>query len=166
MLDFPKKLNNQSLFSIQNHLIRAIIGRNDLIRVFENDFRDINKDENTILISITDPGSQLLPNDLLNSFKEQLSIQFHDVTSSDYGIPPITKEQGKEIKDFILKNKNNNFVIHCEAGMSRSAGVGHAVWMLVEKEGDRLFFQTSPNPIKEHHRYKPNWLVFDMIVSD
>jgi len=53
--------------------------------------------------------------------------------------PPISWEQGKELKEFILKNSNKSFLIHCTAGISRSAGVALAIECLIEYEGVKRY---------------------------
>lgn len=161
-----KRLNNQDVFSIQTNLIRAIVGRNEIIEFSKNNFQKIKKDENTVIISITDPDKKPLENNILSQFKDSLSIQFWDVEEGVGQYQPINKDEAKIIRNFIVKNKNNNFIVHCEAGMSRSAGVGLAIGLICEHNFDRYAFATSPNEIKNHHRYHPNWVVFDMIADN
>lgn len=164
--DDAKRLNNQDVFSIQTKLVRAVLGRGEIIEYSKNNFEDINIDDNTVLISITDPDKNILPNDITDKFKDSLSIQFWDIEEKIHDIEPISIEEAKIIKDFIKKNKNNNFVIHCEAGISRSAGVAMGVFMLIEHDGNKYEFSIAPNPIRNHHRYHPNLKVFDMIVDN
>lgn len=161
-----KQLNEQEVFSVHNDLIKAIVGREEIIDLSKSDFTKINKDNNTVIISITDPDRAALSSEILNKFKDYLSISFWDVEEEIGRIKPINKLQAKEIKEFIIKNKNNNFVIHCEAGMSRSSGVGLAVELYCKFDGDRYLFSTSKSDIKKHHRYHPNYTVFDMIVEE
>jgi predicted protein tyrosine phosphatase len=161
------RLNNQSVFSISDDLIKGIVGREEIIKYSENDFKELKKDKDTVIISITDPDKSSLSDDMLNKFKDSLSIQFWDIEKGNEvgNYIPISEEKGYIIKEFILKNKNNNFIVHCEAGISRSAGVGLAIYMLIRDNGDDYLFATSPNPITAHHRYHPNWSVFDAITK-
>ena len=160
------RLNNQKVFSIQTELVRAIIGREELMNLADNNFDGINKDENTVLISIYDPDRNELPEHTLSKFSSYLSIGFWDMEEEIGRYKPISEENAKKIKEFILENKDKNFIINCEAGISRSAGVGLAVFMLIEFDGDKYAFATSYNPIKDHIRYSPNYKVFDMIVDN
>lgn len=162
-----QRLNNQSVFSTQTDFIKAIIGREEIIKYSLNDFKELNKDENSVLISITDPDKKTLPLNILNSFKDSLSTQFWDIEEDEKpgGNKKISQKEADIIHDFILKNKNNNFIIHCEAGISRSAGVGLATSLICEFNGDKYLFATSPNKITTHHRYHPNWAVYDMISN-
>lgn len=55
-----------------------------------------------------------------------LNIDFDDVEHDipDLGVFAITPEQAKTIVDFFEKHINaRNFIVHCEAGISRSAAV-------------------------------------------
>lgn len=160
-----QRLNNQNVFSVQDELIRAIISRAEVEKYFKNNFNDLNFDDKTVLISITDPDREFLPENILNMFNDTLSIQFWDIEEAICQYKPINKEKAIIIKEFILKNKDKNFIIHCEAGISRSAGVGLAVYCLINFKGDKYKFSISKNPIKEHFRYHPNLKVFDMIVD-
>lgn len=159
------RLNNQEIFSIQNDLIKAILGREEIVKHSADDFLKLKKDENTVLISITDPDKKTLPVEILSQFKNSLSLQFWDVEEPIGRFTPIEQSQAKEIKEFILSHKDDNFIIHCEAGISRSAAVGLAVYLFVKHNGDKYELATSYNPIKEHHRYHPNYTVLDVIAE-
>ena len=77
----------------------------------------------------------------------------------------ITNEQGLIIREFIEKHKDKRFMIHCAAGVSRSAGVGCAVECIVNFEGSAYYYQTGSSDIKAHSRYSPNYTVFRAIVD-
>jgi len=160
-----KRLNNQKLFSVQNELIRAIVGRKEIEDLSENDFEDLNKDNETVLISIIDPGSDHLPNHIKHSFKETLTLDFWDTEESAGTYSTISSEQAKDLKAFILKNKKNSFVIHCEAGISRSAGAGLAIECLCNYDGNKFYHSTGASDIRDHHRYYPNLVVYDKILE-
>lgn len=159
--------SENEIFSIQTDLVKAIIGRDEVVQYSKDDFKELNIDENTVLISITDPDRDLISEDILSKFKSHLSIQFWDI-EKDLEInkyKSIEIDEARTIKEYIMNHKNDNFIVHCEAGMSRSAAVGLAIFYLIEHNEDRYLFQTSPNPIKAHRRYHPNWTVFDMIAD-
>jgi len=163
-----KRLNNNKIFSIHNDLIKAIISREEVKKYSENNFKDLEIDKNTVLISITDPNTLILSEQILKNFKDKLNIQFWDVEeNSEIGkYEIISKEKANIIKEFILKNKKNNFVIHCEAGISRSAGVGLAVECLIKFNGNKdKYLKEYKSDILEHHRYYPNQTVFKLIVD-
>lgn len=164
-----ERLNNENIFSVQTELIRCIVSREEIIKFSKTNFQEINKDEKTVLISITDPDRELLDLNILNQFKDCLSLQFWDLEYKIGNYEPITKEQGKILRNFILKNIDNNFVIHCEAGISRSAGVGLAIECLKyfgETEDNLYDYYTRHNSkIRQHNRYEPNLFVFDSIIK-
>ena len=106
-------------------------------------------------------------------FKDSLSIQFYDIdieeeykSSSDWKFVPINNEEAKIILDFILKHKNDNFLIHCEKGQSRSAGVGLAIECILKFNGNKKEFALEQSIILNHHRYEPNMLVYDKILEE
>ena len=66
----------------------------------------------------------------------------------------------------LLKHKNNNFLIHCEKGQSRSAGVGLAIECILKFNGNKRAFSLEPSMILNHHRYEPNMLVYDKILEE
>ena len=83
---------------------------------------------NTVLISINGTLDGLVPLKLDRQSSKVLTVVFDDVTDKD------KKFEGKTLKlidgdtalkilDFIEINKNKNFLIHCAAGISRSAAV-------------------------------------------
>lgn len=75
----------------------------------------------------------------------------------------LTDNQAKEIYDFIQKNKGNKFIINCEMGYSRSAGVA-IEWLLRDKFLCNKFSHFISN-IMPHNRYDYNKTVFNKIVS-
>lgn len=156
-------LENKDLYSIQTDLIRAIISRDEVVKYSENNFKDIGINDKTVLVSITDPDREKLDKSITKQFTEVLEVQFWDIETEIGNYKPLSDKIAKTIKDFINNNKDKNFVIHCEAGMSRSAGVGMAVLLGITHNWDRYEFSISPNPIRAHRRYSPNLVVLDKI---
>lgn len=79
------------------------------------------------IISINDPESALSK---LHHFTDRVYLLFHDIdrdvlnyngTSKD--LKTITGEQARWIVNFCEKHKNSSIIVHCEAGISRSAAV-------------------------------------------
>ena len=121
------RLNNQEVFTVKTDSIKAILSREEVEKYGKTGFKDLNEIKNTVLISITEPGSDYLTENVRKQFDETLNIQFWDIEEADgQGKEPLDKEMGKKIKHFIESNKEKQFVINCEAGISRSAGVGFA----------------------------------------
>jgi protein-tyrosine phosphatase len=110
-----------------------------------------------IIVSITDAGSSSNNfNEENNYVKAILPLQFDDV---DYGQKNcITSEDARMIIDFVLKwiNKVNLVIVHCEAGVSRSAGVCAALMKI---------FNGSDFEIFNKPRYIPNMSCYRAILE-
>jgi predicted protein tyrosine phosphatase len=102
---------------------------------------------------------------LFNQFYD-INIEEEYKSSSDWKFVPINNEEAKIILDFILKHKNDNFLIHCEKGQSRSAGVGLAIECILKFNGNKKEFALEPSMILNHHRYEPNMLVYNKILEE
>lgn len=57
-----------------------------------------------------------------------------------FGDGVFSDEQAVQIVDFVerIKDKVNGFLIHCEAGVSRSAAVAAAIDLIVNGSSDRI----------------------------
>lgn len=117
--------------------------------------------EPAIAISITDPNSK--PVETMGKYKSILSLQFHDLDRliSDNKIalgcqkPYIyfNTRMAEDVLKFVQKN-TGMIVIHCEAGISRSAGVASALSLIYNGE-DQYYFD----------HYLPNMLVYRKILN-
>lgn len=152
---------------IQNELFEGVMGINEFLTYQET--LTIEARQHIALISITEPDN----NNYVSDNKVQ-TIGFADVIETkfwDVEHPigdkylPLSAEQGKELREFISKNKDKKFLIHCKAGQSRSAGCAKAVECLVKFNGDVYEYRTSPSEIDKFDRYSPNQTVFDKIVN-
>lgn len=81
---------------------------------------------NSMLIQITDPASWI-PKPL-HQFKERYHFEFLDIEDDDHADDPemfVSESQAKEIIRLLKHALNNrmNVVVHCFAGVSRSAAV-------------------------------------------
>lgn len=106
--------------------------------------------KNSCLISILDLGwdYQLdIPQSDNVLFLTFSDIRRQKMTTKDYQLVGITNSQAKQIHDFCEKNSHKSFIVHCHAGISRSAAV---CLYLNLKYGHKLkdfFFDLSaPNP--------------------
>jgi predicted protein tyrosine phosphatase len=77
----------------------------------------------TAIISITDCGTELNKFHKANWLNAVLELQFDDVERG--GRNCITPQNAVEIADFVLgvRKQVERFIVHCEFGQSRSAGV-------------------------------------------
>jgi len=157
---------------IQNKLFEGIMGREEFLS-YKKTLSPDDKNK-MVLISISEPNNNIFISDdesATSDFFDILEIKFWDVEKPLVNVTkgveyyPLTDEQGKEIKDFILKNRDKKFLIHCKAGKSRSAGVGKAVECLINFNGDVYNYRTSHSEIDDYERYAPNQTVFDKITK-
>ena len=104
------------------------------------------------IISITDPNGFPAEFAEIPHIKDVLRLEFHDTDRKiDDRDIVITEEDAKNIIDFVERNKDSvyEFIVHCEGGVSRSAGVCAAL-MKAYNNDDSLIFD---NPF-----YHPNML--------
>jgi hypothetical protein len=152
---------------INNEDFVGIVGRGEFNLL--NEFGEFDK-SNTVAICLFDPDREIRPESEFEGFADFIQLQFWDVEEPIGRITPITDFQGTQLRDFIEKNKDFKFLIHCEAGMSRSAGVGQAIECLKHFDGDKFLFRTGFSAIsefaKQTGRYSPNLTVFDKIIKD
>ena len=91
------------------------------------------------IISVTDPGTEpCCFDDRL--YRDVIRLDFHDVWRPADGM--ISEAQAARIARFLLRcgsTGTQELVIHCEAGISRSAGIGLAACRILDLD-DRICF--------------------------
>lgn len=114
----------------------------------------------TIVISISCP-SDLVPRYLLydiNNMVDKIFLKFDDVECDFGSYVSMSDEDAKNILDFVFKHKDvENIVVHCDAGISRSAGVAAALSKIFNKDDMEYF---SPETI-----YSPNMCCYNEILD-
>ena len=88
-------------------------------------FDGLSPESDKIAVSIIRPGAKE-PEDLIG-WKDHILLQFDDVANvreTDWGLVMFSDEQAQELFAFLLKHKHEDFVVHCDAGISRSVAVG------------------------------------------
>jgi predicted protein tyrosine phosphatase len=86
-------------------------------------------DESTVMIRVFEPKDSVSSLIYEEFFKEVICLFFHDIEDKDFiNIPEYLKafsdEQALILVDFFERHKNcDTFVIHCSAGISRSASI-------------------------------------------
>ena len=68
----------------------------------------------------------------------------------------ISDKQAKEIVDFVKRNKDRYIIVHCDAGISRSSGVGAAILKYYTGDDSRIF---------ENRWYMPNRLCYRKVLE-
>ena len=109
-------------------------------------------DKKTIIISITDVGSKL------NTFKKQnllldvLHIQFDDVEAGEKNC--ISSSDAENIIGFVNKYLNDaeECIVHCEAGISRSAGIAAALLYILNGTDNQIFGNSKYCPNRTCYR--------------
>jgi predicted protein tyrosine phosphatase len=112
-----------------------------------------------IIISITDPGTQHIQFPVDEG--KILRLQFHDVEDNYPAEAPhvikFDRVFAQLISDFIFAHNNHHVVVHCEAGVCRSAGVAAALSLFLT--GDCSTYFCNPD------LYLPNRLVYKTLLD-
>lgn len=159
-------MNINNLVTCKGNGIFAIIGRDELESYpsYDEPYNYVSLfPKDLCFITISDVNRDNINHN--NHFKDALELKFWDIEEdfNDYKI--ITDNQAKQIYDFILKNKNEQFLINCEAGVSRSAGVGLAIEYLLRDKMIYSKWEHFPSKVLQHWRYQPNMTVFNKIIQ-
>jgi predicted protein tyrosine phosphatase len=120
-----------------------------------------------VIISITDPDSKLPKFDPNENRIGILFLQFHDLEDispgmtlqdaveyiTEFGLGLFSDKQAAQIVDFVEKIKDmaKGILVHCEAGVSRSAAVAAVIELMVNGSNERVF---------NDRRYSPNQYVY------
>lgn len=117
-------------------------------------------DFTSVIISITDIDKEL--NNLIvntnNGIKSVLQVQFDDY---DQGEPNcITEKDAEKIAEFVKRtaDKVDTVIVHCEAGISRSAGVAAAISKYLFNDDTAIFNNRQYCPNMTCYRYVLNAL--------
>lgn len=105
---------------------------------------------NSVLISINEEDMDLHPLKLDRNDSRILTLKFSDVTRpcDVHGIKynPISSDDALKVLDFINLNKDKNFIVHCHAGISRSAAICLYLHIIHGHELKKHFWRLScPN---------------------
>lgn len=115
------------------------------------------QDEPSVIISISTPGqeySQHIYRSLYNKIRAILHLSFDDVEDGDY---VITRNDSKRIHNFVEANKDLNIIVHCDAGISRSAGIAAALMK---------YYNGDDSPIFDDPRYIPNMRCYRTMLEE
>jgi predicted protein tyrosine phosphatase len=115
---------------------------------------------NTVLISINEEDMDLYPLKIDRLDKRVLTVKFSDIAMvreiKGLTYHPIDGDTSLRILDFINKNEGKDFIVHCAAGISRSAAIALYLNLFHGYELKKRFWQTS----------KPNkYVIGSLIVS-
>ena len=128
-------------------MIIKIMSRQEAI-----DFSNVPENKPNVIISITDVGSSKPQFGNIENIFYMLRLEFDDVLSNEPNAMTIDQAKSivnmiKTLKDVIVNTSNINFIIHCEGGVSRSAGIAAAIKTILGQDDMDIF----RNP-----KYAPN----------
>ena len=149
---------------VKNDIFEGIVGITEFKALSNDGLIPLD----TAVISIQDPVGCLggAPEALdLSKFKNHIALRFWDTEYEDGKYSTISKKQAEELVTFIVTNVTSKFMIHCHAGMSRSAGVGHFVECLKRYDGDIYNFRIGGSTLSKFERYFPNSKVFERLMD-
>ena len=120
-----------------------------------------------VLISILDPDDiESLPKHLLDKVEDSLTVRFWDIEKHIGKYKPISDNTAKLIAEFIWKHRDKKFLVHCTAGISRSAAVALAIECILEHHGNKREFALKGCPgITGNPRFLPNCFVFNKVIE-
>lgn len=116
----------------------------------------------TIIISIITPKEQyddfLFSDEDFNGVTNILEVSFCDI-DGNYPINTykMKKTDAKKIIDFINQNQNRDIIVHCDYGVSRSAGIAAAL---------SKYYNKTDEPFFNSNNYVPNMLCYRLILEE
>lgn len=91
-----------------------------------------------------------------NRVKSILRITFNDVGADETGC--MTREDAERIASFAkhIANRVDTIIVHCDAGVSRSAGTSAAIMKYLTGHDDQIF---------DNAFYKPNMYCYRLVIE-
>lgn len=113
-------------------------------------------DSRSVVVSINTPWAMY--DDMIypsthNNIKAVLPLWFDDV---ERGTNCMTETHAEAIKKFVAANAELLVIVHCDAGVSRSAGVAAALMK---------FYNGDDTPIFDNPQYRPNMLCYRVMLD-
>lgn len=106
-----------------------------------------------VMIRVTSPEDSFLELQNESAYNDIMTLKFYDFTEEQNGLTVFNEIHFEAIMNFFEKHKMcENMIIHCDQGMSRSAGIAVG-WFLFKDERASIY--------KLYHsgRHMPNRLV-------
>jgi predicted protein tyrosine phosphatase len=121
----------------------------DVLILSQQKFQDkvlpkLKEFKHTFFISILDPGDK----DLHERLDNYRTWKFYDLEQDISSYSGISFDQAREIFEFIKLNEYKNLIVHCHAGVARSAAIGEFYWEIMGggyKELTKKFPNILPN---------------------
>ncbi len=132
-----------------------ILSRTKAVKLSYTDFAD-----DKVIISIKDPWAENAHfNSGNSSIKEILYLSFYDISEETKdifsGYSSMAPDDALKIAHFVnkWKDKADTIWVHCEVGVSRSAGIAMAIME---------YLKMDLTPILKSTRYYPNMLCYEL----
>ena len=115
-----------------------------------------------LVISIFEPGENTPSVKIDYNRKDILPIEIHDIDDVEmakkHGYKIMDIEQAKSIINFVekYKDKVSTIVVHCHAGICRSAGCGAALLKIYNYDDSEIMMSD---------KYIPNKHVYNMVIN-
>jgi predicted protein tyrosine phosphatase len=112
-----------------------------------------------VIIRITSPTDDFLPLQYEANYRDILELSFFDFTDDSSGLYVFNENLMDKVLAFFEAHKScDNMVIHCDLGMSRSAGV--AVGWFIFKGDNKSIHQ-----LYHDNKHLPNELIVKMFAK-
>ena len=112
-----------------------------------------------VLIRITNPGEEFLPLEYSGIYKDILELYFFDFTDEQLGLKIFQSYHMDKIINFFTEHRLcDNMVIHCDVGISRSAGVAIG-WLLFKDDRASIY------KIYHNRKHIPNRLIVERFAK-
>ena len=114
-------------------------------------------DEESVIISISDPRMWYESTPFISSENKVidiLDIMFSDadrpgldVYGNEAGVEDLmSDEDARRVAEFVVKYRGKNIIVHCDAGISRSAGVAAAITKHLTGDDSKIFNSQMRHP--------------------
>jgi predicted protein tyrosine phosphatase len=121
-------------------------------------YTETDKENEYVIISITENPAKPVKLTQNNSMLSVLRLYFDDIDLECPEGIPMSQKDAQDIQEFVdnWKDKVNTIIVHCAAGISRSAGVAAALSMVLNG---------NDNEIWDSKHYLPNTHCCSMVMK-
>lgn len=132
-----------------------VLSRTQMVAVLNDD----RMKDTYAVISISDEIRNLPLIKVNRHFKAVLQMAFHDIDGPCGNYVQFNSDMARRIADFVyeIKDKVAYLIVHCDAGISRSAGVAAAI--------ANHFFHDDMRYFRSNGRFLPNRLVYRLMIG-
>ncbi|MCG8571591.1 MAG: hypothetical protein MJB14_15760 [Spirochaetes bacterium] len=115
----------------------------------------LNPSQYNILIRVTNPQEEFKALENESIYRDVLELKFYDFVEEQGGLIIFNESHLSSLLNFFKKHKNcENFVVHCDQGMSRSAGIAVG-WLAYNQDRASIY------KIYHNRKHIPNRLIVE-----